>query len=172
MSGGPSKIVLRLVADDELQPFVNAVPVLELKVAAGDFSIDQVVAAPGDFEWVALDGKTSPGAGLFIAQVVGESMNRRIPNGAWCLWRANPTGTRQGKVVLAQHGDINDPELGGRYTVKVYESEKVATDDGGWRHSVIRLKPDSDDPSFEPIVFENLEEGELAIVAELVEVLS
>lgn len=167
-----SRPALRLVADDELQPFVNAVPVLELKVAAGDFSIDQVVAAPGDFEWVALDGKTSPGAGLFIAQVVGESMNRRIPNGAWCLWRANPAGTRQGKVVLAQHGDINDPELGGRYTVKVYESEKVATDDGGWRHSVVRLKPDSDDPSFEPIVFENLEEGELAIVAELVEVLA
>ena len=46
-------------------------------------------------------------------------MNRRIPNGAWCLWRANPTGTRQGKVVLAQHGDINDPELGGPFALFV-----------------------------------------------------
>ena len=100
------------------------------------------------------------------------AMNRRTPNGAWCLWRANPTGTRQGKVVLAQHGDINDSELGGRYTVKIYEFEKVATDDGGWRHSVVCLKPDSDDPSFQPIVFKNLEENELTIVAELVEVLS
>lgn len=162
---------LRRVSGGELQPFVNAVPLLELKVAAGGFSMDQVVAAPGDFEWVAPDSKTSLGAGLFVAQVVGESMNRRIPNGAWCLWRANPTGTRQGKVVLARHSDINDPELGGRYTVKVYESEKVSTDDGGWRHSVVRLKPDSDDRSFEPILFENLEGGELAIVAELVEVL-
>ena len=98
-------------------------------------------------------------------------MNRRIPNGAWCLWRANPTGTRQGKVVLAQHREIDDPETGGRYTVKVYDSEKVSAEDGGWRHSVVRLKPDSTVPSFEPIVLENLEEGELSIVAELVEVL-
>lgn len=147
-------------------------PVRLMEHAAGGFSTDQLLASANDYEWVSPEGRTRPGPGLFIAQVVGESMNRRIPNGAWCLWRANPTGTRQGKVVLAQHGDINDPELGGRYTVKVYESEKVATDDGGWRHSVVRLKPDSDDPSFEPIVFENLEEGELAIVAELVEVLS
>jgi len=163
---------LRVVPADEVQPFVNSVPLLELKIAAGGFSTDQLLASANDFEWVAPEGRTRPGPGLFIAQVVGESMNRRIPNGAWCLWRANPTGTRQGKVVLAQHGDINDPELGGRYTVKIYESEKVATDDGGWRHSVVRLKPDSDDPSFDPIVFENLEEGELAIVAELVEVLA
>ena len=108
---------------------------------------------------------------MFVAQVVGESMNRRIPSGAWCLWRANPTGTRQGKVVLAQHRDIQDPELGGRYTVKVYESEKLATDDGDWRHVVIRLKPDSYDPSYTPIVLRDLAEGELSIVAELVEVL-
>lgn len=162
---------LKIVSADQVQPFVNAVPLLELKIAAGGFSTDQILASANDFEWVAPDGRTRPGPGLFVAQVVGASMNRRIPNGAWCLWRANPTGTGQGKVVLVQHGDINDPELGGRYTVKVYESEKVATDDGAWRHSVVRLKPDSDDPSFEPIVFENLEEGEIAIVAELVEVL-
>jgi len=100
------------------------------------------------------------------------TLSLRIQNGAWCLWRANPGGTRQGKVVLAQHRDIDDPELGGGYTVKVYESEKVATDDGGWRHAVVRLKPDSDDPTFEPIVLEDLQEGELSIVAELVEVVS
>jgi len=100
-------------------------------------------------------------------------MNRRIPNGAWCVWRLNPTGTKQGRVVLAQHRDIQDPEHGGTYTVKVYESEKVETEDGGWRHSRITLKPHSTDPNFTPIVLEmdDLEEGELEIVAELVEVL-
>jgi type I restriction enzyme R subunit len=167
-----SKLPLRVVAEDDLQPFVNAVPLLPLEVAAGGFSSEQIVASPDEFEWVGLDGKSRPAPGLFVAQVVGESMNRRIPNGSWCLWRANPSGTRQGKVVLAQHRDIDDPELGGRYTVKVYESEKVPTDDGEWRHSVVRLKPDSDDSSFESIVLKDLEEGELTIVAELVEVLA
>lgn len=125
-----------------------------------------------DCEWVEFGARTKPAPDFIVAQVVGESMNRRIPSGSRCLWRVNPGGTRQGKVVLAQHRDIDDPELGGRYTVKVYESEKEAADDGGWRHAVVGLKPDSDDPSFMPIVLEDLEEGELSIIAELVEVLS
>jgi len=55
--------------------------------------------------------------------------------------------------------------------VKVYESEKRPADDGGWRHSRVILKPDSTDPAFQPIVLEDLDEGELTIVAVMVEVL-
>ena len=161
----------RRVALDDVRPYENCVPALDLKVAAGGFSSGQVVE-PGRYEWVALDGRLSPAPDLFVAQVVGESMNRRIPNGAWCVWRLNPSGTRQGKVVLAQHRDINDPEHGGQYTVKVYDSDKEATEDGGWRHTCITLKPDSTDAAFTPIVLENLEDGELTIVAELLEVLT
>lgn len=58
-----------------------------------------------------------------------------------------------------------------RYTVRVYESDKVETEDGGWRHAVIRLKPDGFGSSFAPIVLEGLDEGELTIIAELMEVL-
>ncbi len=167
------------VAPEDVRPFVNAVPVYDLKVAAGCFSAPQVVqevlqheevTTPSAFEWVALDGRTRPSPGLFVAQVVGESMNRRIPNGAWCVWRLNPVGSRQGKVVLAQHNDIDDTDLGS-YTVKVYESEKEATEGGSWRHVRVVLKPESSDPTYQPLVFEGLEEGELRIVAELVEVL-
>ncbi len=161
---------LRLVQPSEDERYVTCVPLIPLKAAAGAFSDIQTLE--NDCEWVELDARTKPAPGLFVAQVIGESMNRRIPNGSWCLWRVYSGGTRQGKVVLAQHRDIDDPELGGRYTVKVYESEKEAADDGGWRHAVVRLKPDSDDPSFVPIVLEDLEDGELSIVAELVEVVS
>ncbi len=114
---------------------------------------------------------SQPGPGLFVAQATGESMIRRIPNGAWCIWRTHPTGTRQNQVVLAQHHAITDPDHGGRYTVKVYESEKVFTDNDSWRHATIRLKPDSHDPSFQPIVIDDNNDGELSIIAELVEVL-
>jgi len=55
--------------------------------------------------------------------------------------------------------------------VKIYDSVKSISKDGTWRHRQILLKPDSDDPSFELIVLESVEEGELRIVAELVEVL-
>ena len=161
---------LRIVEPAPDERYVTCVPLVPLKAAAGAFSATQAVLGD-EWQWVSVESRTKPARGLFVAQVVGESMNRRIPNGAWCLWRANPAGTRQGKVVLAQHRDIDDPELGGRYTVKVYESEKVPDEDGGWRHAVIRLEPDSTDPAFEPIVLENLEDSELAIIAELVEVL-
>lgn len=74
-------------------------------------------------------------------------------------------------MVLAQHRDIQDPELGGQFTLKLYSSEKEATEEGSWRHKRITLSPDSSDPAFVQIVFEDLEEGKLQIIAELVEVL-
>jgi len=58
--------------------------------------------------------------------------------------------------------------LGGRYTVKVYQSEKVNTEDGGWQHSKIMLKPDSTDPSYKPIVIQEEDAEELFVIAELI----
>lgn len=74
-------------------------------------------------------------------------------------------------MVLVQHRDIWDNELGGHYTVKVYESEKEQLPDGTWRHRRVVLKPDSDDPSFTPIVLEGLAEADVTVVAEVVDVL-
>lgn len=53
----------------------------------------------------------------------------------------------------------------------MYESEKEHLPDGSWRHRRIRLKPDSTDPGFEPIILENVPVNDFEIVAELVEVL-
>ena len=159
----------RRLEREDAKPYENCVPLLDLKVAAGGFSRTQSVDQ-ADHDWAELTGPHKPSESLFVAQVVGESMNRRIPNGAWCLWRLNPAGTRQGNVVLAQHRDIQDPELGGTYTVKVYVSEKEP-DAGSWKHSRVVLKPESTDASYKPIVLEDLSEGDLVIVAELVEVL-
>ncbi len=177
---GAKVLPFRLIRGGEVIPFVNAVPKYDLKIAAGRFSAEQVVDGvpqvgevtnPEGYEWAALEGRTKPARGLFVAQVVGESMNKRIPNGAWCVWRLHPAGSRQGKVVLAMHRDIQDPDLGAGFTVKVYESEKEDLDDGSWQHSRIVLKPLSTDPSFKPIVLEGLQDGDLVIVAEMVEVL-
>ncbi len=149
-----------------------AVPVIELRFAAGHFSDPQALEA-GAEDWVALPDRISAKPGMFVAQVIGESMNRRIPNGAWCLFRARPAGTREGKVVVVQHRSIADPETGGQYTIKVYSSEKVVEEDGGWRHTRIVLKPDSRQPDFQPIEI-RAEEGDdsFEVVAEMLEVLS
>ena len=158
----------RRVPLTEAKPFANCIPAFDLKIAAGSFT--SAAQDPGQYDWVAPSGRTQPGPGLFVAQVVGESMNRRIASGPWCVWRINPTGSRQGKIVLAQHRDISDPEHSGQYTVKTYSSEK-ALDGESWTHTSVSLTPDSTDGSFAPIVLRELEEGALTIVAELVEVL-
>jgi hypothetical protein len=108
---------------------------------------------------------------LFIAQVIGESMNRRIPNGSWCLFRLSPAGSRQGKVVLVQHREISDADTGGHFTVKLYKSEKKINPDGTWSHSKITLSPDTTATGYEPIILTDEEQSDLRVIAELVAVL-
>ena len=106
---------------------------------------------------------------MFVAQVVGKSMEPTISDGSYCLFAAPVTGTRQGKIVLVQLRDAMDSESGERYTVKRYESEKTKDRDS-WRHAAITLKPLN--PDFEPIVIDRADDGQLQVVAELVEVLA
>jgi len=153
-----------------VRPYVNCVPLVDLKFAAGVFGDTQVIT-DNETSWVTLPDIFRPQHGLFVAQVIGESMNRRIQNGAWCLFRIAPTGTRQGKVVVAQHRSIHDPDLGGSYTIKVYQSEKKVAADGEWTHARITLKPDSTDTSYADLDFgPDTAEG-LSITAELIAVL-
>jgi hypothetical protein len=165
---------------EEVRPFGNSVPLYDLSAAAGRFSevqeIEEVVQGaevlrPEEFQWVELPEEFRPRRGLFVARVVGESMNRRIPNGSWCLFRLAPQGSRNGKVVLVQLHGLEDPETGGQYTIKLYESEKRVDPDGEWRHSVIVLRPDSSSSAFEPSALDTRQSDDLRVIAELVAVL-
>ena len=161
------RLPLRVLYGDDVRPYVNSVPVYDLRIAAGIFSHEQAV---DDVHWVELPEPFMPKDGYFVARVVGESMNKRIPNGSWCLFKADPGSSRQGKVVLVQHRDIQDHENGGQYTVKIYESEKREVD-GTWEHGRIVLKPDTTVAGFVPIVLEVDQAVDLLVCGELVAVL-
>ena len=83
---------------------MTCVPLVPLKAAAGAFSDPQHVE-DDNWEWVAVDSKHRLRPGMFVAQVVGKSMEPAIPDGSYCLFRAPVTGTRQGKIVLVQLRD-------------------------------------------------------------------
>lgn len=179
-SAPPPPPPFRVLPPDEVRPFENCIPLYDLKVAAGRFSEDQsveeVVQAeeiqnPTAFTWVEPLGMVRPRRGLFVAQVVGDSMNRRIPAGAYCVFRLRPEGPRQGKLVLIQNASIKDQELGAGYTLKVYTSEKSRSAEGGWRHVRVVLKPDSTNRYHEPIVLEGIEEDTIRTIAEVLDVL-
>lgn len=159
---------LRIVEADPEKRYVTCVPLMPLKAAAGAFGDLQHVEVEG-CEWVAVETTHRLRPGMFVAQVIGKSMEPMIPDGAYCLFRAPVEGTRQGKTVLVQLRDIADPETGQRYTVKRYDSEKAQAGDT-WRHEKITLKPVN--PDFNPIVLTDMIEGELQVIAEVIEVLA
>ena len=169
-SEGTAKVVPfrpRTVEPAPEDRYDTCVPLVPLRAAAGDFSDPQHIE-DDDFEWVAVESRHRLRKGMFVAQVVGKSMEPAIRDGAWCLFRAPVQGTRQGKTVLVQLRDATDPETGQRYTVKRYKSEK-AKEGYSWRHEEITLDPVN--PDFSPIVLISADEGELQVIAELIEVL-
>ena len=155
------ELPFKIVPPHLVRPYINAVPVFDVKIAAGAFSDEQAVE---DRQWIELPDHIRIQRGHFVAQVVGESMNREIPNGAWCLFRANPAGSRQGKIVLVEHRGISDPEMGGRYTVKRYFSEKVIDHEDTWRHRRIVLRPESTDEGYSPLELAPDQSDELRVL--------
>lgn len=158
----------RRLSQEEVRPFENCVPLYDLKAAAGQFSDEQQIS---DIDWVELPDIFRPQRSLFVIQVVGESMNRRIPSGSWCLFKKIPAGSRQGKVVLVQHREISDNDTGGHYTVKIYDSKKIIHEDGKWQHTSIILRPDTTATGYEPMALDEHQSEELQIIGEFVAVL-
>jgi type I restriction enzyme R subunit len=157
----------RRVTPREEDKYRTCVPLLTLKAAAGAFGNVQAVEPDG---WVEPNTKRRLRPGMFVAQVVGRSMEPRIPDGGWCLFQSPVEGSRRGRVVLVQHRDIDDPETGGSYTVKRYESAKESDGAGSWRHTEIRLLPEN--PEFAPIILRDIRDDEIHVIAEVVEVLT
>ena len=162
---------LSLVVHDEVdasEQYSSCVPFFSLQAAAGAFSDGQEVEPEG---WVEVGSRHRLEEGMFVAQVVGHSMEPRIPDGAYCLFKFYEGGSRSGRIVLVQHHEIADPDHGGRYTVKQYESTKrIPSDESqeAWGHEHIVFKPLNKD--YADIPFEGDPE-ELRVIAEFLDVL-
>ena len=158
---------LRIVSPRPEDRYLTCVPLVPLDAAAGAFSDPQHIDDE-NFEWVAVETNHHLRRGVFVARMVGRSMEPTIPDGAHCLFRAPVEGTRQGKIVLVQMRDGTDPENGQQYTVKRYQSEKVR-DGTSWHHREIKLNPVN--PDYEAIVLTDGDKGALRVVAEVIDVL-
>lgn len=140
----------RVIPFDQVKPFVNAVPLIDISAAAGNFSDLQIHS---EIEWIELPMNVSVREGYFVCKVVGESMNRKIPNGSYCLFKQDEGGSRNGKIVLVECSSINDSEFGSGYTVKEYHSKKIVSEEG-WSHQSITLKPLSNNTGYNEIQIE------------------
>ena len=143
--------------------YVDYLPVFSLEAACGKFGRGMAVEPQG---WIKCPPGIKPDHNKFVARVAGRSMEPRIEDGDYCVFRLSVGGTRKDKVVLVQHSSISDPDTGGSYTVKKYTSKIKQAEDGTWEHEEITLKPLN--PEYSDIVIPNAEDEEFVVVAEVV----
>ena len=169
--GGPATTTPVVYSEPEGEPFVDCLPVYDLKAAASEFGPSVTADCLG---WMATPKRLKPDGRYFVAQVFGRSMEPLIPHGSYCVFRQDVAGTRRGKTLLVQHWVISDPETGGAYTVKDYHSLKVedldAGDDRSWQHTAIQLAPRNKD--FAAIWINPDQVDDLRVIAEFVQVIS
>lgn len=150
----------------EEKKYKEYLPLYSLEAAAGSFGQGMSSREEG---WMKVECNQKLNRRMFIAKVVGYSMEPLIPNNSYCVFRWGVVGTRQNKIVLVQHNGISDPETGGQYTVKKYTSRIKIAEDGSWEHEEITLLPLNSD--YDPINIPNSEEGEFMVIAEFIKVL-
>lgn len=170
LAGARPEAQLKIIslADERVrrQAFKTLLPLYSLKAAAGHFGNGEAVEPEG---WVEAEAVGKLEDNMFVARAVGHSMEPTIHDADLLVFRANPTGTRQGKIVLAQYRGPADSETGGAFTVKRYSSEKRQDKGGGWRHTRILLSPTNKD--YAPIEISPDAVEDFRIVAEFISVL-
>jgi len=123
-------------------------------------------------EFIFIEGPENikPNNDYFACKIVGESMNRVIPNGSICLFKPDSGGSRNGKIVLVENIDVQDQDFNSAFTIKTYSSEKIITEDSQ-KHISIVLRPNSYDDSYKNIILKEENIHGMRIVGEFIRVI-
>lgn len=148
--------------NDEVK-YIDFLPLYSIRAACGYFGEGDIVDELG---WMKVEGLGKLNRNMFIIQAVGHSMEPIIHDGDYCVFRANPAGSRQGKIVLTQHHNFYDTDYSGSYSIKIYSSKKTYDEYGNWAHEEICLQPKNS--SYSPIIINEEESDEFRIVGEFV----
>jgi hypothetical protein len=156
----------RRVTPGPAERYETCVPLVDLQAVAGAWRAQQNVPEPLDpsVSWVTWEGSRRFAEGMFVARVVGRSMEPLIPDGAYCLFRRVALPSSPERAVLVRHAGVENPETGGRYTVKRSREGK-----GPNGEKQVVLEPVN--AAFAPIVITSPGEGDVRVIAEVVEVL-
>jgi len=146
--------------------YIDFLPVYTLEAACGKFGDGREgkISRWVDVKNLRLKDKDTR---RFVSQVRGDSMEPRINDGDYCLFRADVVGARNDKIVLVQHHSINDLDNGGRYTVKKYKSYK--SNKPGELNERVELIPLN--KKHDTIVLKGESDEDFKVVAEFIQVL-
>lgn len=172
-AGSPETLLDRLFAEhvsgevgqpaEKVIPFVTHLPLYGLRAAATRFG-ESMESTQEEEGWVRTPERLRLTQGMFVAQVVGRSMEPRIPDGSYCVFRAPVTGSRQGRLVLIEN--FAETDFASRFTVKRYARHAPLAEEGEERTAKILLEPlNREFQAFE------LDSDRFRVIAEFVEVL-
>jgi SOS-response transcriptional repressor LexA len=146
---------------------LNPIPLYNFYAAAGTFSEIQ-----SEKDFTLIEGPENKTNGdYFACKIIGESMNRVIPNGSICLFKPYTGGSRNGKIVLVENIDIQDQDFNSAFTIKTYSSERLVSEEG-WEHTSIILRPNSFDNSYKDIIINEENGSEMRVVGEFVSIIT
>ena len=153
------------IVNDDVK-YIDFLPVYSIKAACGYFGEGEDVNELG---WIQVEGMGKLNRNMFVVQASGHSMEPKINDGDFCVFRANPAGSRQGKIVLVQHHNFYDSDYAGAFSIKEYSSAKSYDEFGNWQHERIELKPQNRD--YNPIAINAEDADDFRVIGELVGVI-
>ena len=154
------------IVNDDVK-YIDFLPVYSIKAACGYFGEGEEVSELG---WIRAEGIGKLNRNMYVVQASGHSMEPRINDGDYCVFRANPAGSRQGKIVLVQHSNYYDADYSGAYSIKEYSSSKSYDEFGNWQHERVELKPFNKD--FESIIITPEDGDDFRVIGEFVGVIA
>lgn len=161
-SGDPGAAADRLFEDyvasqvETVREYETHLPVYSLRAAATRFGESMEVDPE---RWIRVRPGLRLNDSMFVAHVVGRSMEPKIPDGSLCVFRRWGGGTKQGRLLLVEmHGEA---DYAARYTIKRYRRI------GEGENRRVILEP----LNREFQAFEIEEEGGFQVIAEFVEVI-
>ncbi len=140
----------------------KTIPLYNFYAAAGTFSELQ---SNYQFKLIEAPDNIKDTSDYFAVKIIGESMNRIIPNGSICLFKIYSGGSRDGKILLIEYHDLQDPDYNSAFTIKTYSSEKKNTNEN-WYHTTIRLKPNSYNETYKDIIITEENAASMKIIGE------
>lgn len=141
--------------------FRDILPVYSIHAACGKFGNNQDIEDPIGYVEIS-DRKLDDQ--MFVIKATGESMVPTISPDDYVIFRANPSGSRNGKIVLVELLSSTEPETQAKYIIKEYSSQKGT--DG--HNTEIILK--SRNKNFSPISIKSSEgeDSQIKVIAEFI----
>lgn len=134
----------------KIVPYENSVPLYSLKVAAGEFYLNETIP---EQEFILIPEEIKISKDHFVCRIMGDSMNKIVQDGQLALFRKYSGGSRNGLMVIAEYYNLQDSDYGSCYTFKEFYSKKEISEEG-WKHETIILKPKSNISSYQDIVID------------------